>query len=153
MPIDPEKLAKLQKAGAKKVGGARVKAKKVVKSESDDVKLMETLGKLKSVKVENVEEANFFKDDGKVLHFSRVGVQAASQSNTFAFTGYAQEKDITQLLPNILPQLGMENLEALKQLAEQIQAGRAPTELNAGAPAGDDDIPDLIAGEKFDEVE
>lgn len=142
----------MQKAGPKKIGGARIKAKKVVKSEADDVKLMESLGKLKAVKVENVEEANFFKDDGKVLHFGRVGVQAASQSNTFAFTGYAQEKDITQMLPNILPQLGVENLDALRQLAAQIQAGRAPSDLAAGA-SGDDDIPDLIAGEKFDEVE
>lgn len=151
MPIDPEKLAKLQKAGPKKVGGARVKAKKV-KSEADDVKLMETLAKLKAVKVENVEEANFFKDNGKVLHFPRVGVQAASQHNTFAFTGYPQEKDITQLIPGILPHLGTENLEALRRLAEQIQAGKAPTELDAGASV-EDDIPDLVAGEKFDDVE
>lgn len=152
MPIDPEKLAKLQKAGPKKVGGARVKAKKV-KSEADDVKLMESLAKLKAVKVENVEEANFFKDNGKVLHFPRVGVQAAHQSNTFAFTGYPQEKDITQLIPNILPHLGADNLNALKRLAEQIQAGKAPSELNPDAAAGDDDIPDLVAGEKFDDVE
>lgn len=153
MPIDPEKLAKLQKAGPKKVGGARVKAKKVV-SQVDDVKLMESLGKLKAVKVENVEEANFFKENGKVLHFNRVGVQAASQSNTFAFTGYPQEKDLTQLIPSILPHLGAENLEVLQRLAEQIQAGRAPTELDAGAGAeGDEDIPELVSGEKFDDVE
>lgn len=152
MPIDPEKLAKLQKSNPKKVGGARVKAKKVVK-EVDDVKLVETLGKLKATKVEGVEEANFFKDNGKVLHFNRVGVQAASLSNTFAFTGYPQEKDITQLIPGILPQLGAENLEALRKLAEQIQGGKAPTELNAGAEGADEDIPDLVQGEKFDDVE
>lgn len=150
MPIDQEKLAKLQKAGPRKVGGARVKAKKG-KGEVDDVKLMETLAKLKATKVENVEEANFFKDDGKVLHFPRVGVQAASGNNTFAFTGYPQEKDITQLIPNILPHLGTENLEALRKLAEQIQAGKAPTD--PSADVGGEDIPDLVAGEKFDEVE
>ncbi|KAL6017647.1 Nascent polypeptide-associated complex subunit beta [Candidozyma auris] len=124
----------------KKVGGARVKAKKVVK-EVDDVKLVEALGKLKATKVEGVEEANFFKDNGK--------------SNTFAFTGYPQEKDITQLIPGILPQLGSENLEALRQLAAQLQAGKAPEELNAGAGAqgADEDIPDLVQGEKFDDVE
>lgn len=151
MPIDQEKLARLQKAGPRKVGGARVKAKKV-KSEADDVKLMETLAKLKATKVENVEEAYFFRDDSKVLHFPRVGVQAASGSNTFAFTGYPQEKDITALIPGVLPHLGSENLEALRRLAEQIQAGKAPTELAADA-AGEEDIPDLVAGEKFDEVE
>ncbi|RKP31972.1 nascent-polypeptide-associated complex beta subunit [Metschnikowia bicuspidata] len=150
MPIDQEKLAKLQKAGPRKVGGARVKAKKV-KSEVDDIKLMETLGKLKATKVEHVEEAYFFKEDSKVLHFPRVGVQAASDSNSFAFIGYPQEKEITSLIPGILPHLGSENLEALRKLAEQIQAGKAPTELDADA--GEEDIPDLVAGEKFDEVE
>lgn len=150
MPIDQEKLAKLQKAGPRKVGGVRVKAKKV-KSEVDDIKLMETLGKLKATKIEHVEEAYFFKEDSTVLHFPRVGVQAASDSNSFAFIGYPQEKEIAKLIPGILPHLGSENLEALRKLAEQIQAGKAPTELDADA--GEEDIPDLVAGEKFDEVE
>ncbi|KAK7681065.1 Nascent polypeptide-associated complex subunit beta [Cerrena zonata] len=155
MPVDPEKLAKLQKAGPKKVGGARVKAKKNVRTEQDDTKLIEALGKLKSEKVEGIEEANFFREDGKVLHFNRVGVQAAHQHNTFAFTGYPQEKDVTQLIPQILPQLGAENLEILRKLAEQLQAGKTPAELRAaaGASAGnDEDIPELTT-EKFDDVE
>lgn len=155
MPIDPEKLAKLQKASAaKKVGGSRVKAKKNTKSEQDDTKLIEALGKLNAQKIDGVEEANFFKQDGKVLHFNRVGVQGAAQANTFSFTGYPQEKEITQLIPQILPQLGAENLEILKKLADQIQAGKAP-DVNAAKPntGADDDVPDLTEGQKFDEVE
>ncbi|CAD1808516.1 NAC domain family protein [Candida parapsilosis] len=156
MPVDPEKLAKLQKSTAKKVGGSRVKAKKGVKTEQDDTKLIETLGKLKATKIEGVQEANFFKEDGKVLHFNRVGVQGAPASNTFAFTGYPQEKNITQLIPQILPQLGAENLEILRQLAEQIQAGKTPNDINTGAAAaneeGNEDIPDLV-DQKFDDVE
>lgn len=155
MPVDPEKLAKLQKASAaKRVGGSRVKAKKNVKSEQDDTKLIEALGKLKAQKIDGIEEANFFKEDGKVLHFNRVGVQGSAQHNTFAFTGYPQEKDVTQLIPQILPQLGAENLEILRKLAEQIQAGRAPdVNPQASGSAGDEDIPDLIEGQKFDDVE
>ncbi|KAI5963800.1 EGD1 [Candida pseudojiufengensis] len=158
MPVDPEKLAKLQKSSAKKVGGSRVKAKKGVKTEQDDTKLIEALGKLKATKIEGVEEANFFKEDGKVLHFNRVGVQGAATSNTFAFTGYPQEKNITQLIPQILPQLGAENLEILRQLAEQIQAGKTPKDLGAGTATagseaeGSEDIPDLV-DQKFDDVE
>jgi len=149
MPVDPEKLAKLQKATAKKIGGTRIKTKKTVKLEQDDTKLIEALGKLKATKIEGVEEANFFREDGKVLHFNRVGVQGAAASNTFAFSGLPQEKDVTQLIPQILPQLGAENLEILRKLAEQIQAGKAPTSL---APEGDEEIPDLI-DQKFDDVE
>merc|ERR1712080_234619 len=121
---------------------------KGVKTEQDDTKLIETLGKLKATKIEGVQEANFFKEDGKVLHFNRVGVQGAPASNTFAFTGYPQEKNITQLIPQILPQLGAENLELLRQLAEQIQAGKTPNDINTGAAAaneeGNEDIPDLV---------
>jgi nascent polypeptide-associated complex subunit beta len=154
MPVDPEKLAKLQKATAKKIGGSRIKTKKIVKLEQDDTKLIESLNKLKATKIENIEEANFFREDGKVLHFNRVGVQGAPTANTFAFSGLPQEKDVTQLIPGILPQLGAENLEILRKLAEQIQAGKAPTELSAdGIDGADEDIPDLIDGQKFDDVE
>lgn len=153
MVFDPEKLAKLQKSAPKKVGGSRVKAKKNVKSDGDDTKLFEALQKVKATKIDNIEEANFFREDGKVLHFPRVGVTGAIASNTFAFTGYPQEKDVTQLIPQILPQLGAENLEILRKLAEQIQAGKTPEELAASMPDGvDEDIPDLT-NEKFDDVE
>lgn len=153
MPVDPEKLAKLQKATSKKVGGSRVKAKKVVKLEQDDTKLIESLNKLKATKIENIEEANFFREDGKVLHFNRVGVHGAATANTFAFSGLPQEKDVTQLIPGILPQLGAENLEILRKLAEQIQAGKNPSELTAeGLDGVDEDIPELI-DQKFDDVE
>lgn len=151
MPVDPEKLAKLQKSSLKKVGGARVKAKKNVQSEQDDTKLLAALQKLNAKKIDAIEEANFFREDGKVLHFNRVGVQGAADANTFAFTGYPQEKDVTQLIPQILPQLGAENLEILRQLAEQLQAGKSPLDASIGPDAEGEDIPDLIEGEKFDE--
>lgn len=148
MPIDPEKLAKLQKGAPKKVGGARVKAKKVDKSaEADDTKLQAALQKFQTQTLDGVEEANFFKNDGKVLHFPRVGVQAAAQYNTYTFTGYPQEKNVTELIPNILPQLGAENLEMLQKIAQQIQQQQG----KAGEEAkGDEDIPELVEGENFE---
>lgn len=153
MPIDPEKLAKLKKSTAKKVGGQRVQTKKIAK-EQDDTKLIEALGKLKTTKIPNVTEANFFKDDGKVLHFKRVGIQSSNEHNTFAFTGYPQDVDVTSLIPDILPQLGAENLEILSQLAKQIQAGKAPQVGKDGnLVSNDDDIPDLTEAQKFDDVD
>lgn len=151
MPVDPEKLAKLQKSQLKKVGGSRVKVKKNVQSEQDDTKLLAALQKLNAQKIDGIEEANFFREDGKVLHFNRVGVQSAALANTFAFTGYPQQKEVTELIPQILPQLGSENLEILRQLAEQLQAGKAPVDASIGGNAGGEDIPNLIEGEQFDE--
>ncbi|ESW97342.1 hypothetical protein KL921_001001 [Ogataea angusta] len=148
MPIDPEKLAKLQKASAKKVGGQRIKAKKVNKSaEADDTQLQNTLKKLNAEVLTGIEEANFFKEDGKVLHFNRVGVQAAAAYNTYTFSGFAQEKTLPELIPNILPQLGAENLSMLQKLAEQFQGSQA-----GAAPAAkeEEDVPELTEGETFE---
>lgn len=157
MPVDPEKLAKLQKASAKKVGGKRVAAKKTNKSsEQDDTKLQEVLQSLKAQTLTGIEEANFFQDDGKVLHFNRVGVQSAQDSNTFSFTGYPQEKSIVELIPQILPQLGAENLQMLQQLANQMQALQGSHEGHdheGHDHAHDEEIPELTQGEKFDDVE
>ncbi|CAM9016772.1 hypothetical protein WICANDRAFT_26916 [Wickerhamomyces anomalus NRRL Y-366-8] len=149
MPIDQEKLAKLQKQSNNKVGGIRRKAKKPTqKPSADDSKLQATLQKLNVQTLDGVEEANFFKDDGKVLHFNRVGVQAADQHNTYGFYGIPQEKEITELIPNIIPQLGAENLDILSKLAAQLQQqkGAAPE----GKAEGDDEIPDLVEGENFE---
>ncbi|CDK29094.1 unnamed protein product [Kuraishia capsulata CBS 1993] len=159
MPIDPEKLAKLQKAsGPKKVGGSRIKVKKGSKNtEADDTKLQATLKKLNAVTLDGVDEANFFKNDGNVLHFNRVGVQQAAQYNTHTFTGYAQEKPLNELIPGILPQMGAENLNMLQQLAERLQNNKAALnelnqEANAGAAGADDEeVPTLV--ENFDDVE
>ncbi|GME78170.1 unnamed protein product [Ambrosiozyma monospora] len=159
MPIDPEKLAKLQKASAKKIGGKRIKAKKNSgSSEQDDTKLQAVLQKLNAQRLDGVEEANFFKEDGTVLHFKRVGVQAAANHNTYGVTGFAQEKTIQELVPGILTQLGTENLQTLQRIAESIQKNPGALQaLNAKAAAGelkDDDIPDLVEGETFEnEVE
>ncbi|CEP61969.1 Egd1p LALA0_S04e04742g [Lachancea lanzarotensis] len=156
MPIDQEKLAKLQKlSAANKVGGTRRKfAKKTGSSaggNKDDTKLQAQLAKLRAVTIDQVEEANFFKEDGKVLHFNKVGVQNAPQHNTSVFYGIPQEKTLNELFPSIIPQLGEDSINALTQLASQMQAGQAGQEA-AGAAAdekADADIPELT-GQKFD---
>ncbi|KAH3678439.1 hypothetical protein WICMUC_001456 [Wickerhamomyces mucosus] len=149
MPIDQEKLAKLQKLNANKVGGVRRKASKPAgKPTADDSKLQATLQKFNVQTLDNIEEANFFTESGKVLHFNRVGVQSAPQHNVHGFYGIPQEKEITELIPGIIPHLGAENLEVLSKLAAQIQSQQ---KAGSAAPAeGDDEIPELVEGEDFD---
>ncbi|CDR40007.1 CYFA0S04e01530g1_1 [Cyberlindnera fabianii] len=157
MPIDQDKLAKLQKKGNTKVGGVRRKAKKSTAAPiADDSKLQATLQKLNVQTLDGVEEANFFKDDGNVLHFNRVGVQAANQHNVHGFYGIPQEKTVTELVPGIIAHLGPENIQALTQIASQMQAQQAAAGGAAAAPASgeEEDIPDLVEGENFEaEVE
>ena len=86
-------------------------------------------------------------------------VQASVPSNTFAIYGKAEEKEITELVPGIISQLGPESIATLRKLAEQMSAqggaaegGAAAEGKEAGAEeADDDDVPDLV--ENFDEPE
>ncbi|CCD25130.1 Egd1p NDAI_0E03130 [Naumovozyma dairenensis CBS 421] len=150
MPIDQEKLAKLQKLSANnKVGGTRRKfSKKSTSSVSgankDDTKLHAQLAKMNAVTVDNVAEANFFREDGSVMHFNRVGVQVAPQHNTSVFYGLPQEKKLQELFPAVLPQLGAEAIQALNQLTSQLKEHEEKQAKNDGETASEA-VPDLTA--------
>merc|ERR1711902_418153 len=117
-----EKLAKLQaqvRTGGK--GTARRKKKVVHKTAAtDDKKLQSALKKISVNSIPNIEEVNMIKDDGTVLHFNNPKVQASLAANTFAITGHADNKQLTEMLPGILNQLGAESLTHLKRLASNV---------------------------------
>ncbi|CCF59561.1 hypothetical protein KAFR_0H01510 [Kazachstania africana CBS 2517] len=142
MPIDQEKLAKLQKlSNTNKVGGTRRKTAKKTNSSSaaaakDDTKLLSQLAKFKAVTLDNIAEANFFKEDGTVTHFDRVGVQMSQEYNLTAVYGIAQEKKLDEMFPGIIPQLGAEAYMALNQLNEAFKM--AEKEEGKGA------VPELV---------
>ncbi|ORZ17901.1 NAC domain-domain-containing protein [Absidia repens] len=151
--MNAEKLAKLQqqvRIGGK--GTPRRKVKKVTKSNAgDDRKLQATLQSLKVQPIPGIEEVNMFRDDGKVIHLSAPRIQAAANANTFAIHGRAVEKDLTELVPGILNQLGPDSLASLRKLAEAYQAAQGGAEGAAAEGDDDDEIPDLVEGfEKAD---
>jgi len=148
--MNPEKLKKLQnevRIGGK---GSQRRKKKVLHktATTDDKKLQSTLKKLGVNSIPGIEEVNMIKDDGTVLHFNNPKVQASLGANTFAITGHAENKQLTEMLPGILNQLGAEGLTNLRKLAERLPQTRLETasEMDEGV---DDDVPDLI--ENFDE--
>merc|ERR1712119_218369 len=147
--MNPEKLKKLQnevRLGGK--GTARRKKKVVHKTATtDDKKLQSTLKKLAVNTITNIEEVNMIRDDGTVLHFNNPKVQASLAANTFAVTGHAENKQLTEMLPGILNQLGAEGLSNLRRLAEQLPKSRVDPTLDDDGD--DDDVPDLV--ENFDE--
>merc|ERR1719431_711279 len=146
--MNPEKLKRLQdnvRIGGK--GTARRKKKVVHKTATtDDKKLQSTLKKMSVNSIPGIEEVNMIKDDGTVLHFNNPKVQASLAANTFAITGHADTKQLTEMLPGILNQLGTEGLTNLRKIAE-----RMPTRMDSAVENSDmnDDVPDLI--ENFDE--
>merc|ERR1719288_729892 len=76
-------------------------------------------------------------------------VQSSLAANTFAVTGHAENKQITEMLPGILNQLGAESLTHLKRLASNVTGGAGLGDV-AGGDEDDDEVPDLV--ENFDEA-
>jgi nascent polypeptide-associated complex subunit beta len=152
MPFNPEKLAKMVGVGpTNRTGGkgtVRRKHKAVRKNAiQDDKRLKNVLTKLNVRDIPAIEEVNLFKDDGTVIHFAQPKVQASIAANTYVVSGQAENKKLQELLPGIINQLGPDNLEDLKKIyASYAQEG------DAAGGDDDDDVPDLVGGENFEEV-
>merc|ERR1712045_477135 len=149
--MNQEKLKQLQaqvRIGGK--GTARRKKKVVHRTATtDDKKLQSSLKKLSVNSIPGIEEVNMIKDDGTVIHFNNPKVQASLAANTFAVTGHGENKQITDLLPGILNQLGAESLTHLKKLASNVPTVDGMDDAGNDAD-DDDDVPDLV--ENFDEA-
>jgi hypothetical protein len=81
-------------------------------------------------------------------------VHGLPTSNTFAVYGNGVDKELTELVPGILNQLGPDSLASLRKLAESYQAmnaQHAASQAAAGASKDDDDVPDVV--ENFDEAD
>ena len=78
-------------------------------------------------------------------------VHAAVPSNTFAIYGNGEDKELTELVPGILNQLGPDSLASLRKLAESYQSmQKAEGGDDKKDDDDDDEIPDLVAGENFE---
>ncbi|KAM3415730.1 Nascent polypeptide-associated complex subunit beta [Cercospora zeina] len=97
-----------------------------------------------------IEEVNMFKQDGNVIHFSAPKVHASVPSNTFAIYGNGEDKELTELVPGILNQLGPDSLASLRKLAESYQSMQKSAEGEDKKDDDDDEIPDLVEGENFE---
>ncbi|KAK4550785.1 Nascent polypeptide-associated complex subunit beta [Oleoguttula mirabilis] len=156
--MDHEKLARMQNAVRIGLdtgkGTPRRKVKKVHKtSGTDDKKLQTTLKKMNVQPITAIEEVNMFKSDGNVIHFSAPKVHASVPSNTFALYGAGEDKELTELVPGILNQLGPDSLASLRKLAESyqsLQKGGEGEEKKDGGDDDDEEIPDLVEGENFE---
>uniref|UniRef100_A0A4W5K1R5 Transcription factor BTF3 n=1 Tax=Hucho hucho TaxID=62062 RepID=A0A4W5K1R5_9TELE len=154
--MNQEKLAKLQaqvRIGGK--GTARRKKKVVHRTATaDDKKLQSSLKKLAVNNISGIEEVNMIKDDGTVIHFNNPKVQASLSANTFAITGHAENKQLTEMLPGILSQLGADSFTSLRKLAEQfprqVLDNKAMSISKPEDIEEEDDVPDLV--ENFDEA-
>ncbi|KAL9993030.1 putative nascent polypeptide-associated complex NAC domain, NAC A/B domain superfamily [Helianthus debilis subsp. tardiflorus] len=149
----------MKMAGAVRTGGKgsmRRKKKAVHKTTTtDDKRLQSTLKRIGVNSIPSIEEVNIFKDE-TVIQFLNPKVQASIGANTWVVSGTPQTKNLQDILPGILNQLGPDNLENLKKLAEQLQkqapggAGEGAAAATSAAQEDDDEVPELVAGETFE---
>uniref|UniRef100_A0A2K6Q8A1 Transcription factor BTF3 n=1 Tax=Rhinopithecus roxellana TaxID=61622 RepID=A0A2K6Q8A1_RHIRO len=144
--MNQEKLAKLQaqvRIGGK--GTARRKKKVVHRTATFSLK------KLGVNNISGIEEVNMFTNQGTVIHLNNPKVQASLAANTFTITDHAETKQLTEMLPSTVNQLGADSLTSLRRLAEALPKqsvdGKAPL---ATGEDDDDEVPDLV--ENFDEA-
>mmetsp|Transcript_9656 Transcript_9656/g.18851 ORF Transcript_9656/g.18851 Transcript_9656/m.18851 type:complete len:151 (-) Transcript_9656:1451-1903(-) len=104
----------------------------------DDRKLQTALKKFAPQPFPSIEEVNLFRDDQTVMHFKTPQVQASIKDNLFLVSGPNEIKHIRDLMPGILPQLGPQNMEFLKEFAQQASAQTS--------------VPELIPEENFEDV-
>ncbi|XP_042418076.1 nascent polypeptide-associated complex subunit beta-like [Zingiber officinale] len=146
--MDVEKLRRM--AGVVRTGGkgsVRRKKKVVHKATTtDDKRLQSTLKRIGVNSIPAIEEVNIFKDD-HVIQFINPKVQASIAANTWVVSGASQTKKLQDLLPGIINQLGPDNLENLKRLAEHLQKHAPPAKTEQD---DDDDVPELVSGETFE---
>ncbi|KAM0752078.1 NAC-domain-containing protein [Meredithblackwellia eburnea MCA 4105] len=152
--IDVDKLARLQ--AQVRIGGKGTPRRKApVKGKTsggDDKKLQAALKKLNVTAMPGVEEVNMFREEEtSVLHFQTPKVHASIPSNVYAIYGQGVEKEMTELVPGILNQLGPDAMANLRRLAEQYQssqqaAGGAGKEKEADEE-DDDEPPELVAAD------
>ncbi|KAK2655495.1 hypothetical protein Ddye_008547 [Dipteronia dyeriana] len=151
--MNVDKLMKM--AGAVRTGGkgsVRRKKKAVHKTTTtDDKRLQSTLKRIGVNAIPAIEEVNIFKDD-VVIQFLNPKVQASIAANTWVVSGSPQTKKLQDILPGIINQLGPDNLDNLRKLAEQFQKQAPATGAGAATTQEDDDdeVPELVAGETFE---
>nr|XP_039334917.1 transcription factor BTF3-like [Saimiri boliviensis boliviensis] len=144
--MNQEKLAKLQ--AQVRIGGKGTACRKKVvhrTATADNKKLQFSLKKLGVNSISGIEEVNMFTNQGTVIHFNNPKVQVSLAVNTFTFTGHAETKQLTEVPPSILIQLGADSPTSLRRLAEAVPKqsvdGKAPL---ATREEDDDEVSDLV---------
>jgi nascent polypeptide-associated complex subunit beta len=171
MPSETEMAEARAKMIAKRFGGASastggkgaVRRKKKAASRSSaaasDVKLSAALKKLGATNIPGIEEVNLFKEDGKVIHFVNPKVQASIAANTYIVSGHADTKPLQELLPGIVSQLGMDNINQLQSAMAAQGGGGGMGGMGGGVmsmpkvleeDSDDDEPPELV--DNFEEI-
>ena len=145
-----EKFGDQSRLGGK--GTQRRKKKAVHKTQvTDDKKLKPIIKKFGVQPLPGIDEVNMFKDDNTVLNFKHPEVMASLQTNTFVVMGKPETKQIKEMLPDIMAQLGPKQWKSLKDILGNLAPKKEGEKIDEAAKEEEEDVPNLV-GENFEEI-
>merc|ERR1711981_1020457 len=89
--------------------------KKVV---AEDKKLTSAIKKYDPKTIPDIEEVNMFRDDNTILHMKKPQVQYSFREQLLVLQGNPETKNLKDMMPDILKQIGPQQLEALKDIID-----------------------------------
>ena len=107
-------------------GKGTQKRKKMAKHRGNkveaDKKIVALAKKSGARKINEVSEINIFKDDNKVVHIKKPTLEYSFKEKVSFVSGNAETKEIKDLLPGIIKQLGPKQFGFIKDYAETLKA-------------------------------
>ena len=132
-----KKLA--EKFGNTQIGGKgtqrrKHEAKKRGNKVETDKKIESIAKKAQAKKLNEISEINIFKDDNTVIHFKKPTLEYSFKEKVSFVSGLHETKNIKELLPAIIKQLGPKQFEFMKEYAETLKNKDKKDEKNDQAP-------------------
>ena len=109
----------------------------------EDKKLKAAVKKFGAQPLTDIDEVNMFKDDNTVVHFKKPLINYSVRENLLIVTGGCESKELKDMLPEIIKQVGPQQYEALKNLVGDMAKGVGAA---AGGDDDEDDVPPLVQG-------
>jgi len=97
--------------------------------------------------IADVVSANFFHKDNSVLHLRNPRVHYAFKDTFVAIQGKAVKKELKDMMPEIMKEVGPEQMSALKEIMGQATQAKA-----AAAEDSDEDQPPPLVGGNFQDA-
>jgi len=132
-----KKLA--EKFGNTQIGGKgtqrrKHEVKKRTNKVESDKKIESIAKKSQAKKLNEINEINIFKDDNTVIHFKKPTLEYSFKEKVSFVSGLHETKNIKELLPAIIKQLGPKQFEFMKEYAETLKSKDKKDDKNDQAP-------------------
>ncbi|XP_052057012.1 transcription factor BTF3-like [Apodemus sylvaticus] len=115
MITNQEQLTKLQAQAHIDGKGTAHKKKVVPKTATAEDKNLYFLKKLVVNNISSIEEVKMFSTQGTVIHFNNSKVQGSLAGVIFIVTGYAETKQLAEMIPSILHHFGADSQTSLRR--------------------------------------